>query len=136
VLSYLCIRERPARFFDDGWRQHDVECGIAEKSFDDLPGRAFRTNRGAKGIKAESNVSESAGKSIAEPQINENDQEIARSGRSGHEENNAVRPPGRAFNLTNHLNSATSTRRSMTGVLGRFLASYRRYFTDGFNIIF
>jgi len=47
VFPNLRVRERPEDFVDDGWRQYDVEYGIAQKPFENLPGRSFRTNRGA-----------------------------------------------------------------------------------------
>jgi hypothetical protein len=48
----------------------------------------------------------------------------------------AVRLSLRGFNLTNHFNPRNVHANTADPAFGRFLASYRRYFTGGFDIVF
>ena len=48
----------------------------------------------------------------------------------------AVRLSLRAFNLTNHFNPRDVHANTGDPLFGRFVASYRRYFTGGFDILF
>jgi hypothetical protein len=48
----------------------------------------------------------------------------------------AVRLSIRGFNLTNHFNPRDVHANTGDPLFGQFLASYRRYFTGGFDILF
>jgi hypothetical protein len=48
----------------------------------------------------------------------------------------AIRPSLRGFNLTNHFNPRDVHANTADPAFGRFLASYRRYFAGGFDIVF